>query len=243
MIRVAFNGGELSPQVQMRADLDVFQRGCSSVENFDIGQAGGVTRRRGFRRFRRAQGTASRLFSYKYSNSACYLVEVGELYLRVYSRHGELVWQVESAWSAAEIQELRTVQLNNMLLFVCASVPPVQLVCDADGAWTLSLYTYKVPAWRWSGWRDAPVVVKKRADGYFDVAFDSSLPAQERTPASGEALRVSYYTDAQEIRMSQAAAFAKVTRTFKEGFITTSASVDAFAVHLQGAGLALERLA
>ena len=227
MIRVAFNGGELSPQVQMRADLDVFQRGCSSVENFDIGQAGGVTRRRGFRRFVRAQGTASRLFSYKYSNSACYLVEVGELYLRVYSRHGELVWQVESAWSAAEIQELRTVQLNNMLLFVCASVPPVQLVCDADGAWTLSLYTYKVPAWRWSGWRDAPVIVKRRADGYFDVAFDSSLPAQERTPASGEALRVSYYTDAQEIRMSQAAAFAKVTRTFKEGFITTSASVDA----------------
>lgn len=225
MIRVAFNGGELSPQVQMRVDLDVFQRGCSCVENFDIGQAGGVSRRRGFRRFVKAQGAASRLFVYRYSNAESYLVEVGETELRVYSRQGELVWSVESAWTGSEIRELRTVQLNNMLLFVCAAVPPVQLVCDAEGAWTLSLYSYKVPAWRWSGWRDEPVTVKRRADGYYDVDFSPDMPEPERTPASGEALRVSYYTDAQEVKISQAAAFAKVTETYQEGFIDATVSV------------------
>lgn len=237
MIRVAFNGGELSPQVQMRADLDVFSRGCKCVENFDIGQAGGVARRRGFRRFAQAQSVASRLFVYRYSNSESYLVEVGEDEVRVYSNQGELVWQVESAWSAPEIRELRTVQLNNMLLFVCASVPPVQLVCDADGAWSLSLYTYKVPAWRWTGWREAPVVVKRRADGYFDVEFDAGLPDPERIPASGEALRVSYYTDAQEIKTSQTAAFGRVTETFLEGFIDASVSVS------KGVVLAVRRAA
>ena len=59
-----------------------------------------------------------------------------------------------------------------MLLLVCAAVPPVQLVCDAAGTWKLERYVFKVPAWRWSSLRDFPVLVTRRADGYFSVAFD-----------------------------------------------------------------------
>lgn len=50
MIRCAFNGGELSPTSAVRADLDNFHRGSSRIENLDLGQMGGVSRRRGFRR-------------------------------------------------------------------------------------------------------------------------------------------------------------------------------------------------
>ena len=225
MIRVAFNGGELSPQVQMRADLDVFQRGCSCVENFDIGQAGGVTRRRGFRRVARAQGTASRLFSYKYSNSECYLVEIGEQELRVYARSGVLVWSAESVWSAAEIRQLRAVQLNSMLLLVCAAVPPVQLVCDAAGTWKLERYVFKVPAWRWSSLRDFPVLVTRRADGYFSVAFDPEEHEREAEAEQGEILRASFYTDAREIKVSQSAALGLVTQHYQEGFIDAGLSM------------------
>ena len=225
MIRVAFNGGELSPQVQMRADLDVFQRGCSCVENFDIGQAGGVARRRGFRRVARAQGTASRLFSYKYSNSECYLVEIGEQELRVYARSGVPVWSAESVWSAEEIRQLRAVQLNSMLLLVCAAVPPVQLVCDAAGTWKLERYVFKVPAWRWSSLRDFPVLVTRRADGYFSVAFDPEEHEREAEAEQGEILRASFYTDAREIKVSQSAALGLVTQHYQEGFIDAGLSM------------------
>ena len=225
MIRVAFNGGELSPQVQMRADLDVFQRGCSCVENFDIGQAGGVTRRRGVRRVAQAQGATSRLFAYKYSNSECYLVEVGEEEVRVYSHAGALVWSVESVWSAAEIRRLRTVQVNSLLLLVCAAVPPVQLVCDAGGSWKLERYVFKVPAWRWSGLRDYPVQVTRRADGYFNVAFDPEEHEREAEAEQGEILRASFYTDAREIKVSQAAALGLVEQQYEEGFLDAGTSI------------------
>lgn len=234
-IRVAFNGGELSPQVQMRADLDVFQRGCSCVENFDIDQAGGVRRRRGFRRFAPAQGECSRLFDYRYSNEERYLVEVGEQEVRVYSPDGSLVWSVESPYEGVEIAGLRTVQLNNMLLFVCAAVPPLQLVCDEAGVWELSVYTFKVPAWRWSGYRDGGVVVSRRSDGYYAVGFDDGLPEAECTPAAGELLRVSYYTDAVELKVGQAAAYGMVTADYEEGFIGAGVKV------LRGAVFAVRR--
>lgn len=237
MIRVAFNGGELSPQVQMRADLDVFQRGCMVVENFDIGQAGGVSRRRGFRRLAAAQGETSRLFTYRYSNSESYLVEVGDEAVRVYSRSGSLLWSEESPWYGAEIRELRTVQINALLLFVCASVPPIQLQCDADGGWSLSLFEYKEPAWRHSGWRDYPVVVTRRSDGYYAVDFDEELPDPERGGEAGEMLRVSYYTEAQELKISQALAFGLVNKTLAEGGVNSSLTVS------RGTVLAVRRAA
>ena len=225
MIRVAFNGGELSPQVQMRADLDVFQRGCCCVENFDIGQAGGVTRRRGFRRFARAQGAVSRLFVYRYSNADRYLVEVGEEEVRVYSPDGARVWSVESPWVGEEIRQLRTVQMNALLIFVCAAVPPVQLVCDGAGAWRMEQYAFKTPAWRWSELRDYPVKVSRRPDGYFSVEFDPEERVEERTPQLKEAIRVSYYTDAKELKIGQAAAFGKINEHYQEGFIDAGVSI------------------
>lgn len=219
MIRNAFNGGELSPQVQMRADLDVFARGCSCIENFDVGQAGGVSRRRGFRRFAVAQGASSRLFTYAYSNSVRYLVEMGEDAVRVFDTNGIMVWETESPYTAECILDLRTLQVNSLLLVTCRYCPPMQLVCDADGGWSFSLYTYKVPPWRYSSYRDYPVVVNLRSDGYYQVGFDAQENEYEASPEIGEVVRVSYYTDAQEIKASQSKMFTSVTRTESEGFL------------------------
>ena len=223
MIRNAFNGGELSPQVQMRADLDVFARGCSCVENFDIGQAGGVSRRRGFRRFAVAQGADSRLFVYAYSNSVRFLVEVGVEYIRVFDSAGVQVWETESPYMAECIRDLRVLQINSVLLVTCRYAPPMQLVCDAAGEWSFSLYSYKVPPWRYSNYRDYPVKVSHRADGYYDVEFDALENVYEATPEVGEVLRVSYYTDAREIKVSQSKVFASVSVTREEGFLRPGA--------------------
>ncbi len=223
--RNSFNGGELSPAMQMRPDMDVFQRGCAVVENFDIGQTGSVRRRRGFRKFATAQGQDSRLFAYKYRNDTRYLVEVGTEFLRVYNTYGVKVWETESYYTAPCMPSLRVLQINSVLLFTCTYIPPMQLVCDGSGNWRFELYPFKVPPWRFSEYRDTAVVVSRRSDGYYDVAFDSAEDVQERTPATGEVLRVSFFTDAQEIKMAQGSMFARVTAHYEEGFITASTQV------------------
>lgn len=44
MKRVAFNGGELSPELALRSDMDVYMRGAQTLENFDVSQMGGIRR-------------------------------------------------------------------------------------------------------------------------------------------------------------------------------------------------------
>lgn len=220
MFRNSFNGGEVSPALALRADMDAFHRGCREVVNFDIEQTGGVTRRRGFRRFARAQGEASRLFGYAYTNSQRFLVEVGTEELRVFDEHGTNVFTTDSPFIEPEcVRELRVLQVNSLLLLTCPYIPPTQLVCDAQGVWRFELFSFKVPPWRYSLYREHPIVVTRREDGYFAVAWHEDEDVRESTPAEGEVLRASFYTEARNIKMSNAQAFATVQAHFDEGFI------------------------
>lgn len=47
--RTCFNGGEQSPELAARCDLDAYMRGCRVLENWEVSQMGGVKRRRGMR--------------------------------------------------------------------------------------------------------------------------------------------------------------------------------------------------
>lgn len=224
-LRNAFNGGELSPQLQLRADLDVFSRGCACVENFDIGQTGGVSRRRGFRFFAEAQGADSRLFSYRYRNDERYLVEVGTQKLRVYSAGGGLVFEEDGFWPAQGcLPRLRTLQINSILLFTCPYVPPTQLRYDGK-EWSLEVYKFRIPPWRYSEFRKYPIKVTMRGGDMYEVAFDSLEDDEEATPQQGEVLRASYYTDSVRIAMSQSQMFARVGMRFGEGGIGAAVNV------------------
>lgn len=226
-LRNAFNGGELSPQLQQRADLDVFARGCACVENFDIGQTGGVRRRRGFRRLAAAQDGNSRLFGYTYKNDERYLVEISTGKLRVYSARGMMVYEADSWWPAAEcLPLLRTLQINSILLITCPYVPPCELSFDGK-TWALGAYQFKIPPWRYREYRKYPIKVSLRpnADDMYDVAFDSLEDTPEATPEAGEVLRASYYTDAVSIGGSQNGMFSRVEEHYEEGFMKSSTNV------------------
>ena len=60
MKRVSFDGGELSPELALRSDMDVYTRGAQTLENFDVSQMGRIRLRRGMRPFADVQeGPAS----------------------------------------------------------------------------------------------------------------------------------------------------------------------------------------
>ena len=90
MKRISFNGGEVSPGIAARPDLDVYHRGASVLENVDVAQTGGVSRRRGMKRVIAAL-EGSVMVPYEYSTNDRYLVEVSSDMLRVLSVDGDVV--------------------------------------------------------------------------------------------------------------------------------------------------------
>lgn len=126
--RISFNGGELSPAAELRADLDVYARGCSSVLNMEIGQMGGVRRRRGMASVVPAMSDHSRIVSVTYSQDDSYIFEFYSLNglgkLRVLDPAGNAqVIAVHlagvAAWNTPEIIRSLSIQQVNDLVYVC----------------------------------------------------------------------------------------------------------------------------
>lgn len=213
MIRNAFNGGELSPQVQMRGDLEVYARGCRVVENFDIGQAGGVSRRRGFRFFAEGLGEDSRLFVYDAGGGVQFLVEVNRSVIRVLDNIGLERWRGVWGVSAAALVQMRTLQVNSILLFMSNYSAPMQLVYDG-AEWSFGQWVFKVMPWRQTAYRQWPVAVSCDRNGVYNPDFSQVDDAmeQDRNASAGDTLRVSYYTEAAHVSGRAAELFARVTK-------------------------------
>jgi len=105
----SFNGGELSPLLFARTDLEKYQNGCQELENMIPLIQGAVTRRPGTEYINEAHTDTGgdtkfgRLIPFSRSNEISYILEFGENYIRVYN-DGSRVEQGNTldAYSATE---------------------------------------------------------------------------------------------------------------------------------------------
>lgn len=188
MIRCAFNGGELSPASAVRADLDNFHRGASRVENLDLGQMGGVSRRRGFRRVAAAL-EGSVILPYVYSTDDRFLVEVSPALLRVLSVDGDVVASLPSVWTAGDVSQLRHKQVNSMLFLACPTHELMVLKRDDDGTFSLNPYEFKNRPWRYEEYRDFPVRLTLD-DGCYRLSFGEYSNDPDAATNEGDVMRV-----------------------------------------------------
>lgn len=188
MIRCAFNGGELSPTSAVRADLDNFHRGASRIENLDLGQMGGVSRRRGFRRVAAAlEGSA--ILPYVYSTNDRFLVEVSPSLLRVLSAEGDVVASLPSVWSQDDVSALRHKQVNSMLFLACPTHELMVLKRDDEGMFSLAPYEFKARPWRYEEFRDFPVRLTLD-EGCYRVSFGEHASDADAAVNEGDVMRV-----------------------------------------------------
>ena len=188
MIRCAFNGGELSPTSAVRADLDNFHRGASRIENLDLGQMGGVSRRRGFRRVAAAL-EGSVILPYVYSTNDRFLVEVSPSLLRVLSVEGDVVASLPSVWTAADVAALRHKQVNSMLFLACPTHELMVLRRDDEGMFSLAPYEFKARPWRYEEFRDFPVRLTLD-EGCYRVSFGDHASDPDAAVNEGDVMRV-----------------------------------------------------
>lgn len=188
MIRCAFNGGELSPTSAVRADLDNFHRGASRIENLDLGQMGGVSRRRGFRRVATAL-EGSVILPYVYSTNDRFLVEVSPSLLRVLSAEGDVVASLPSVWSQDDVSALRHKQVNSMLFLACPTHELMVLKRDDEGMFSLAPYEFKARPWRYEEFRDFPVRLTLD-EGCYRVSFGEHASDADAAVNEGDVMRV-----------------------------------------------------
>lgn len=197
MKRISFNGGELSPELSLRSDLDAYHRGARLLVNWDVSQTGSLRRRRGMLYFADALDR-SRLVPYVYSNTGAerYLVEVSGDTLRVLSPDsGEELARFDTEFG--ETATLRWKQINNLLLFTHPRCAPCTLKREA-GLWKFEPFDFKVHPWRHTGYRDEQLLIIGAGDGSYSVIIPDSLPEEERAMEAGDILRASCYTEQQE---------------------------------------------
>ncbi len=188
MKRISFNGGELSPGIAARPDLDVYHRGASVLENVDVSQTGGVSRRHGMRRVA-ATLEGSLLLPYVYSTNDRFLVEGAPSLLRELSVEGDVVASLPSVWTAADVAALRHKQVNSMLFLACPTHELMVLKRDDEGMFSLAPYEFKARPWRYEEFRDFPVRLTLD-EGCYRVSFGEHASDADAAVNEGDVMRV-----------------------------------------------------
>jgi hypothetical protein len=99
----SFAGGIIGPELAGRADQSKFQSGLKDARNVIVQRYGGVTNRSGTRfvaATRYGDASPVRLIKFVFNTSQTYVLEFGNLYMRVY-RDGGAVVPSATAWSGA----------------------------------------------------------------------------------------------------------------------------------------------
>lgn len=203
MKRLAFNGGEISPNMALRSDMDIYARACTTLTNFDVHATGGISRRRGFSFVADAEPTPSILIPYIYSEDITYLIEVSPSHFNIYdtSTHN-LVYDMPNDIKEQDILRHRVTwqQINALLLICSPSAPVYQIKLKDDFTWSIDHFSFKCPPWKTIELRNREILITPtaRKNPRYKVTFDSNEEPIETTPQYEDVLRASYYVPRQE---------------------------------------------
>jgi hypothetical protein len=100
--QLGFNTGILSPQMSGRIDVDKYSRGCETLENFFPLVEGAAEKRSGTQFVKEVKDStkATVLVPFEFSISQAYMLEFGDLYMRVH-RDGGTVLETAQAMASA----------------------------------------------------------------------------------------------------------------------------------------------
>lgn len=146
VIQNAFNAGEFSPLMEGRTDLQKYANCAKTIENFTVFKHGGITRRAGTRFINEVKDSSKRvrLIPFEFSTIQSYILEFGDLYIRIY-RDGARVEsppgtaiEVVTPYLESEVFDLHFTQSADVLYLAHSSHPPQKLSRTSDTTWTLT---------------------------------------------------------------------------------------------------------
>lgn len=141
----SFAAGMLSPRMRGRVDLQQYAAGAEDLTNALVLPQGGATRRPGSYDIA-APGLNARvrLVPFIVSSAVAYVLELGNLYLRIFRNRAQLLngadpLEITTPWTTAQLRSLKFAQSADVLYVFHPSHQPRKLSREADGSFSLAL--------------------------------------------------------------------------------------------------------
>lgn len=200
----AFNGGEWSPELHGRVDLDRYARSCAELLNFLPKAQGSVTRRPGTRYVANTKTDGPvRLIPFEYSTLQAYVIEAGQAYFRFYRNGARLEVdgvpvEIATPYGFNDLDALQWAQSADTLYLAHPKYPPQKLTrtsatsfsiaaisfTGAPSEWVSENYPGTVTFWQgrlwWAGTPNQPQTIWGSKTGSFEdltlgTAADSAV--------------------------------------------------------------------
>lgn len=150
-----WTGGELSPLLDGRADLQQYDRGARVLENVRVMPYGGVRIRSGFAYVAAARyaNKKARLVPFNFSTGTTFVLEFGDQYVRFYSNQAQVLsggtpYTVTTPYLEADLFRLQFKQINDVVYIAHPSYAPRKLSRVTDTNWTLAEVSFNWPPLR-----------------------------------------------------------------------------------------------
>lgn len=138
--------GELSPLLEGSPDLEAYFEGASVLENFHILRQGGIKRWPGSRHvaFAKHADKDVILLPFEASVDDAYMLEVGDLYIRVYKNKAQVLdagtpVEITTPFTVADIRSIHYTQSADVLFLFHGSYQQRLLSRVSDTDWSLTL--------------------------------------------------------------------------------------------------------
>ncbi|MCA9339376.1 MAG: hypothetical protein KDA17_00520 [Candidatus Saccharibacteria bacterium] len=144
-LQSSFGAGEFSPLLHGQVELDRYKQALDTCQNYIPSLQGGLVRRSGTMYVADTEtvSEASRLVPFQFSTTQAYILEFGNLYMRVYRNNAQVTsggvpYEIVTPYAAADLFQLRFTQSADTLGICHPDYPPYFLSRTGHTAWTLT---------------------------------------------------------------------------------------------------------
>jgi hypothetical protein len=144
----SFSGGELAPSLHARSDLAKYQSGAKTLRNMIVLAHGGASNRPGTKYIAEVKDSTERvrLIPFQFSVSQTYVLEFGDLYMRVFTDGAQVLlagvpYEIATPYTTADLPTLKYVQSADIMTIAHPSHATRNLSRTAHTAWTLATIT------------------------------------------------------------------------------------------------------
>lgn len=172
LIQPSFTGGELSPSLHSRVDLSKYSVSLKTCRNFYVQAHGGVSNRPGtqFIAETKTSSKKSRLIPFEFNTEQTYVLEFGDLYMRVFKDGGQVLSggsavEITTPFTSAQVDDLQFTQSADVMTICHSSHAPREVARSSHTSWTLTTISFGASL-------SAPTGVSVSAQNY-DATLDN----------------------------------------------------------------------
>ena len=182
LLQPTFSGGELSPSLYARVDIERYGNSVKTGKNFLVRPTGGLVNRPGFQFIGEVKDSTKRvrLIPFEFSVEAAYVIELGDLYARFYANGAPIMSgmtpvEVATPWTLAELDQVKFTQTADVMILVHPNHAPRKLSRTTATSFLLELFEVKEGPFRDVNADEAVKVAVSARAGNVTVTANSNI--------------------------------------------------------------------